>query len=160
MHTPLKNQRHESFCQHVAKLESDVAAYQKAFKCSRASAEANASRMRENEGIQRRIAELQRASATAATLTIQERREIAAEIARDKTVAPAVRLSATVIEAKHAGEFMERAELRKDGAIPPLDFSSLTRNLPAIFFQPRQVDAEADTNGHANGTTAAAGAQP
>lgn len=82
MHTPLKNQRHEFFCQHVANLESDVAAYKMAYRCSQSSAETNASRLRENEGVKRRIAELQRASATAATLTMQQRREWIARTVR------------------------------------------------------------------------------
>ena len=77
--------------------------------------------------VQRRVAELIRASATKATVTAAERREIAAEIARDKTVAPAVRLSATVIEAKHAGEFMDYAEHEraKDSARFKLTFPDL-----------------------------------
>jgi hypothetical protein len=43
-------------------------------------------------------------------MTAAERREIAAEIARDKNVPPAVRLNAMIIDAKHAGEFMDYAE--------------------------------------------------
>ena len=160
MGTPMTNQRHERFAQEIATGKHAVEAYRAVAGAGRPGEREMGSRWLTRVDVQRRVAELIRASATKATVTAAERREIAAEIARDKTVAPAVRLSATVIEAKHAGEFMERAELRKDGAIPPLDFSSLTRNLPAIFFQPRQVDAEADTNGHANGTTAAAGVQP
>lgn len=137
MAAPLKNQKHEAFCQRVVKLDSDVQAYRQAFKCSEKNAITNAYRLREIEGIQKRITELQQRSASKTTMTVTERREIAAEIARDKTVEPATRLNATVIEAKHAGEYLDRADLTSDGEALPSVMPTIQLHLPASFISRR-----------------------
>lgn len=136
----LKNSKHEAFCLMVAALESDVAAYKKAYKCSQASAEANASRLRENEGVKRRIAELQKATATEKTLTMQERREFMAETARNSKVNIRNRMAAVMHDARLAGELIEKGELTgKDGkpfqsVVPPIIL-----NLPAAMMEPRRL---------------------
>lgn len=112
-------------------------AYRKAFKCTKKNAIANAWRLRENDGIRKRILELQSKTASRTTMTVRERRQISAEIARDKSVEPNVRLSATVIEAKHAGEFMERQDLTTDGEALPAAMPAITLNLPATFLKRR-----------------------
>lgn len=134
---PLDNQKHEAFCNFVAKLDSDVVAYEKAFQCTRKNAIKNAWTLRENKGIALRILELQSKTASRTTMTVRERRQIAAEIARNKAVEPATRLQATVIEAKHAGEFMERQDLTTDGEALPAAMPSITLNLPATFLKRR-----------------------
>lgn len=134
---PLENQQHEAFCNFVAKLDSDMLAYKKAFNCTQACAEKNAWRLRDIEGVKKRIIELQSKTASRTTMTVKERRQIAAEIARNKSNEPGVRLTATVIEAKHAGEFMERQDLTTDGEALPAAMPAITLNLPATFLKRR-----------------------
>lgn len=112
----LDNPRHEAFAQEKAKLMSDVEAYKAAFRCKQSTAEANATRMRDNDGITARIREIQSGTATATTLTVTRRREICSGIAEDVTVEPHVRIAATLAEAKHAGELIDRAELKVKAA--------------------------------------------
>ena len=57
-----------------------------------------------NDSIAARIAELRAMSATAATLTMQQRRAIAAAIARDTTARASDRIAAVMADAKLAGE--------------------------------------------------------
>jgi hypothetical protein len=106
--------------------------------------------------VQRRVAEIVRASATTATMTVTERREIAAEIARDKTLPATVRLHATVIEAKHAGEFMAEARPSSEDNRPLFSPDALAK-LPAIFFKPRIPPRTSDSDGNGTTTNAQAG---
>ena len=61
-------------------------------------------RLMGDDGIRARIGELQAGSATAATLTMQLRREIACAIARDATAKASDRLAAILADARLAGE--------------------------------------------------------
>lgn len=137
MRGPLKDARQEAFCQNSAKLMSDVQAYKKAYKCTLKTAMANAWRVRELEGVKARILELQNRSASKATMDVTERREIATEIARDKTVDASTRLNATVVEAKHAGEYMDRADLTSDGQALPSVLPAISFVVPDHYVQRR-----------------------
>lgn len=107
----LKNARHEAFARGVALLKPDVDAYREAFGCKQSTAEANATRMRERSEVSARILEIQAASATATTLTMQRRREIAREIADSPQAKNSDRLNAIVIDAKLAGEYNEKVQV-------------------------------------------------
>lgn len=72
---PLENQRHERFALFVAGGDVDATAYRKAFKCKQATAEANATRMRDNDGIKARIAELMGKAAEGHVMTKREEME-------------------------------------------------------------------------------------
>ncbi len=121
--TPLKNPKHERFAQEIAIGKTAEEAY----RAVGGNGQAMASRWLTREDVQRRVSELIRDRTAAATLTAAERREIVAEIARDRNVPPAVRLNATIIDAKHAGEFMDYAEHEraKDSARFKLTFPDL-----------------------------------
>ena len=107
----LDNPRHEAFAQARAKLETADQAYQTAgFREHRG----NAARLSTKEFILARVAELAKASESATTLTIRERREICAAIARNSDEDANVRIAATIAEAKHAQEFTERTEASID----------------------------------------------
>lgn len=110
MSTPLKNQQHELFAQEIATGKTAAEACLAVAGNGKPGEQAMASRWLTREDVQRRVADLIRERTAAATMTAAERRQIIAEIARDKTVPPAVRLNATIIDAKHAGEFMDYAE--------------------------------------------------
>jgi hypothetical protein len=110
MSTPLKNQQHELFAQEIATGKTAEEAFRAVAGNDKPGGQAMATRWLTREDVQRRVAELIRERTAAATMTVAERRQIIAEIARDKNVPPAVRLNATIIDAKHAGEFMDYAE--------------------------------------------------
>ena len=79
-HVVMLNARQEKFCQWVASGKPDVEAYRLA-GYSPDSAESNASRLRENEGVAARIEELQAANASHFALTREAALELLAEIA-------------------------------------------------------------------------------
>lgn len=138
---PLANQKHEKFAQLVITGLSDMVAYQKAFKCRRQAAIKSAYRLREILGIEKRIMFLQEKGATkavAAVMNVTERREISTGIARDIKNDPSVRLQATVIEAKHAGEFMDRQDLTTNGETIPTAMPTIIFNVPASFNRDRK----------------------
>lgn len=110
MSTPLKNQQHELFAQEIATGKTAAEACLAVAGNGKPGEQAMATRWLTREDVQRRVADLIRDRTAAATMTVAERRQIIAEIARDKNVPPAVRLNATIIDAKHAGEFMDYAE--------------------------------------------------
>ena len=114
----LENPRHEAFAQARAKLETADQAYQTAgFREHRG----NAARLSTKEFILARVAELAKASESATTLTIRERREICAAIARNSDEDANVRIAATIAEAKHAQEFTEKTETKDTTQHEPLD---------------------------------------
>ena len=114
----LKNPKWEAFAQALARLESADSAYQSA---GYSENRGNAIRLKANERIQARVAELGKASESATTLTVRRRREICAAIAEDVTQDGSVRIAATIAEAKHAQEFMEKSETRDTTPKEPLD---------------------------------------
>ena len=70
---PLKNTKHEIFAQEVAKGATRENAYLEAYpNCSPTSANKNASRLMANDGILRRIEEIQGESAERAKITITD----------------------------------------------------------------------------------------
>jgi hypothetical protein len=110
----LKNSRHELFAQEIAKGKSASEAYQNAgYRPSRK----NASRLKANEDINARVAELQAASAASAVITIES---ICAEldqanaVAREKGQAAAM-VSASALRAKLAGLLKDRVEVGGPG---------------------------------------------
>ena len=102
MNARLKPQ-HELFAQRVATGDSATAAYRAVYRRGK-NADVFGPRLMGNDGIRARIAELQAHSATAAILTMQERREIARAIAVDTTARPSDRLAAILADARLAGE--------------------------------------------------------
>ena len=124
MSTPLKNQHHERFAQEIATGKTAVQAYRAVAGNDNPGGETMGSRWLPRTDVQNRVADLIRDRTAAATMTAAERRQIVAEIARDKTVPPTVRLNATIIDAKHAGEFMARSRRR---AKPPAPFPCPSR---------------------------------
>jgi hypothetical protein len=110
----LKNSRHELFAQEIAKGKSASEAYQNVgYRPSRK----NASRLKANEDINARVAELQAASAASAVITIES---ICAEldqanaVAREKGQAAAM-VSASALRAKLAGLLRDRVEVGNPG---------------------------------------------
>lgn len=78
----IANQRHERFATLVATGQSGAAAYRSCYRARGASAEANASRLLRNDKVRTRIAELQTATATAAVMSLEEKRLFLAAIVR------------------------------------------------------------------------------
>jgi len=58
-------------------------------------------------------------------------------VARDAKVEPNVRLTATVVEAKHAGEFLDRQDLTSNGEALPTVMPTITLNVPKHFVKRR-----------------------
>ena len=102
MNAPLKPQ-HELFAQRVATGDSATAAYRAVYGAGK-NADVFGPRLMGNDGIRARVGELQARSATAATLTMQERRKIARAIAVDTTARASDRLAAIMADARLAGE--------------------------------------------------------
>lgn len=71
------------FCRLVVDGKSDVDAYLTAYKCTQSSAEKNAFRLRENEGVKEKVKSLQDKTETKETLSRQRKREILSEIAEE-----------------------------------------------------------------------------
>lgn len=98
----LPNARHEAYCQHRFKGKSIDDAYKLAgFKPNRG----NAARLNANEGVQKRLAELQSAVAAKATVTVED---IIRQLDEDRQFArecgsAAAAVSATVNKAKILG---------------------------------------------------------
>ena len=106
MSAELKNQQHERFALEIANGKTTEEAFLTVAGNGSQGELAKGSRWLTRADVQRRVADVIRERTAAATMTAAERRQIVAEIARDKSVPPAVRLNATIIDAKHAGEFM------------------------------------------------------
>ena len=102
MNTRLKPQ-HELFAQRVATGDSATAAYRAVYGTGK-NADVFGPRLMGNDGIRARVAELQAGSATAATLTMRQRREIACAIATDTTARASDRLAAIMADARLAGK--------------------------------------------------------
>lgn len=157
---PLTNQRHEKFCHHVAKGDSDLAAYEKAFKCSRDCALTNAWTLREKQGVVARIRFLHKQAEGETLMTMKERRNFLArtvrahmdgfdmirdgdlvqEITRDKTdfgetvkIKLSDKRACVMDDAKLAGELIDKTDLTTKGqAIPIIQFME-----PKVFRQRR-----------------------
>jgi phage terminase small subunit len=78
---PLKNSRHERFAQAVVRGESDMKAYVTAGYSPKA-ANQNATELRGNTGITKRIAWMHRQAAQDAFLTVAEKRKFLADVVR------------------------------------------------------------------------------
>lgn len=120
----LKNPKHERFSQALSKGETADEAYVIA---GYSENRGNAARLKANEGILRRVEELQGRAADKAVVTIQD---IAAQLDEDRTFARSVKsasaaVAATLGKAKVLGLVIERAELTgKDGGpIETVDLS-------------------------------------
>ena len=78
-----------------------------------AGAEAAASRLLRNDKVRERVAELQRAAATAAVLTMERKRQLCADVAKGRHPDARIsdRLRAIELDAKLAGEFHEKLDV-------------------------------------------------
>lgn len=125
----LKNPRHEAFAQALARREPACKAYVSAgYEYN----EGNCIRLKGNERIIERLNELLRSTEADTVLTIRERREICTEVARDKYVEPHVRVNATLAEAKHAGELVEKVALDARVKTTPEQVADAVRRSPAL----------------------------
>lgn len=111
----LKNTRHEAFAQELAKGKSADDAYVLAgFKPNRG----NAARLKANEGVKKRVAELQSKAAEKAEITIEsliaEADELKEGAVRDKKWAAAV--GALNLKAKLSGNLVEKGKFEHTGA--------------------------------------------
>lgn len=153
----LKNQRHEAFALNVAKQFSDVEAYRKAFKCSKANAIKNAWTLRENKGITARISELQKKAESATVMTMRDRREwmsrvknvnlytfdpekdgdLADEIVINSDGSKRIKLASKraciMDDAKLAGELIEKTDLVTDGQALPAAMPQIIIATPTSF---------------------------
>lgn len=127
----LKNPRWEKFAQAVAAGASASEAYRSIGGKGSKNANVHSARMMANDSIQKRIKELQEASATSKTLDMQERREIVAGIARNPQSRPGDRIAAIVADAKLAGEFTDKVQ-----TMPP-EHKPILVCLPPIITTPR-----------------------
>jgi hypothetical protein len=116
----LENQRHELFAQELAKGKSASEAYVLAgYRPSRK----NASRLRTNEDVVARLAELQAVTARSAKITIESIcRELdeANAVAKEKGQAAAM-VSASALRAKLAGLMVEKVEVGGPGDFDECD---------------------------------------
>lgn len=115
---PLKNARHERFAQELVKGQTLEAAFAAA---GYAPSRKNAQRLRTNEGVATRVAELQGKAAARVAITAAD---IAAQLDEDRTFArrhkqSAAAVSATMGKAKVLGLIFEQHKLS-------FDFSRLT----------------------------------
>lgn len=101
----LSNPRRERFAQHVAEAGNASAAYRLTYGTHGASAEAGASRLLRNDKVRQRVQELQRETAKAAVMTLEEQRLLLASVARGEHAGARIsdRLRAIEIDAKLAG---------------------------------------------------------
>lgn len=106
----LANQRHEKFAQRIASGMSGAAAYRTTYGARGATAEVNASKLLRNAKVRDRVADLKECSATAAILSLSEKREILAGVVRggEADAKLSDRLRALELDAKLAGEFTEK----------------------------------------------------
>ena len=104
---PLRNARHELFAQNIAKGMKAVDAYRAlGGKAKRGTSEYEvASKLLRK--VESRVRELQAASATQTTLTMQERRELLAKRARSDGVKDSDLVSIVIADARMAGELKD-----------------------------------------------------
>ena len=116
---PLNNARHEAFCRALFEGKSaDEAFVIAGYKRNRG----NASRLKANESVSRRLAELQHEAAKSAKITIEsicEELSEATAVAKSKGQAQAM-VSASALRAKLAGLMTERIEIGAPGAFDGL----------------------------------------
>ena len=114
--------KHELFAQRVAAGDEAGDAYAACFpKAARRSAKSAGPRLLANVVVRARVAELQAASATALTLTMQERREMLARVARESDMTPLHLASVLRIDAELAGELIRREEVTDTTPREPLE---------------------------------------
>jgi hypothetical protein len=140
---PLNNARHEAFARALFEGKSaDEAFVTAGYKKNRG----NASRLKANESVSRRLAELQAQAAKSAKITIEsicEELSEATAVAKSKGQAQAM-VSASALRAKLAGLMVEKVEVGAPG-----DFDDLTttaqivdRELALLVEQFRPVDEQ------------------
>jgi phage terminase small subunit len=109
--TPLNNQRHERFAQLIAQGKPATTAYAEA-GYAKTTADANATRLMENDGIRTRIEWLQQQAAQQAVVTAQMALEqLAIEMAgTGPDTSSGARTKAAELILKYHGAFTERTE--------------------------------------------------
>ena len=125
----LANPRWEKFAQLIACGESGAAAYRNIYAARGASAEANASRLIRNDKVRLRIAELREQAAGASAveqaktaarvagkvvLALAKKRALLYGFATARKLKPEQRMRAIELDAKLAGEFVERVNQTVD----------------------------------------------
>lgn len=116
------NPRWEQFAQSVAAGDEAGDAYAACFpKAARRSAKSAGPRLLSNVVVRARVAALQAASATALTLTMQERREMLAKVARSTELEPRDLVAIVLADAKLAGELVDKVEAKDTTPREPLD---------------------------------------
>ncbi len=139
--TPLKNQKHEIFAQHVANGLNATDAYAETYNLkNKATARKNASRLQTNALVRARVRELQEENARQNALSRAEKRFLLARIARGEittevpdhkdggvfTVPPSIkdRIAAIQEDNRMTGESAESVNLKNE---------SITFNLGDLF---------------------------
>lgn len=134
----LKNQKHERFAQLLATGLSAAECYSKVYRKKGKVAGSAGPRLLRNVGIQQRLAELQQKSAVSSVMTLTEKREYLARVKRTPigSIGPdsdlcqshevsmqgvkirmCDKLKAVELDAKLAGEFTEKVEVKADGLL-------------------------------------------
>lgn len=114
----LKNAKHERFAQGLAKGETADAAYENAgYKPNRG----NATRLKANESVSQRVAEIQGKAAERAEITVAD---IAKQLDEDRTFARQMKsasaaVAATMGKAKVLGLVVDKAQVDADVAFSP-----------------------------------------
>jgi hypothetical protein len=111
----LENPRHELFAQELATGKSATEAY---VSCGYKPSRKNAARLRTNEGVKARLAELQAVTARSTAITIEgicRELDEANQIAKERGQASAM-VSASTLRAKLGGLMVERVEVGPAGA--------------------------------------------
>lgn len=116
---PLKNAKHEKFCQLVADGKKAFEAYQVAYPSCKNPRSAS-SKLSTKDTIKERVAFLQGQTETEKTLNRQEKREILAEIARDDELFPSDRLHAIKLDNAMSGD--DKSEEGKQVTINILNY--------------------------------------
>jgi hypothetical protein len=117
---PLRNTRHERFCQLLLQGESAIDAHEKA---GFARSDANSSRLKANPKVAERLAELQSEVAKETKVTVESIcRELdeANAVAKERGQASAM-VSASALRAKIAGLMVDKVEVGAPGAFDKCD---------------------------------------
>lgn len=118
----LANPRHEAVARAIAAGVEQTAAYQSVYTTAqRKGAQVSASSLLSQPLMRARVAELQAASATSLTLSMQERREMLADCARHTEMAPRDLATVLRVDAELAGDLIARAEVKDTTPREPLE---------------------------------------
>lgn len=132
----LKNKRHEAFAQACAKGTSKTEAYRATYGTKAKNPGDIASRL--SDKVRNRVKEIQAQGEKITLLTMQRRRELLAERANRKGVTDAALVSLLNLDAKLAGELIEKTDLVTDGQPLPSVMPQIIVAAPPSFATRRQ----------------------